>query len=215
VLIGAEEREHFHVPGIWGVAVARFGCQLRTSSHDLSEWGVLQIRQPGTPLGVWLKQIPQAAATCLIFEILDDLRVMVRVTGLAHLDLIDRLRRINMRLHEVLQRRPITLGAWRGLEQRRVLIGNDNSSTMFRRGQKRLRPPDSIRMPARPRCRSPPHGGIPFSEEETHSRPRFGGGGGFLSPVVGVWSPIRLTGAPAQNTLMPADALRLNAIHDA
>jgi hypothetical protein len=41
------------------------------------------------------------------------------------------------------------------------------------------------------------------------------GGGGFLSPVVCVWSPIRLTGAAAQNTLMPADALRLNAIHDA
>jgi len=116
----------------------------------------------------------QAAATCLIFEILDDLRVMVRVTGLAHLDLIDRLRRINMHLHEVQQLRPITLGAWRGLEQRRVLIGKDNFSMMFRRGQKRLRPPDSIRMPAQPHCRYPPHGGIPFSEEETHSRPRFG-----------------------------------------
>jgi hypothetical protein len=99
--------------------------------------------------------------------------VMVRVTGLAHLDLIDRLRRINMHLHEVQQLRPITLGAWRGLEQRRVLIGKDNFSMMFRRGQKRLRPPDSIRMPAQPRCRYPPHGGIPL----------FGGGNSLPASV--------------------------------
>jgi hypothetical protein len=39
--------------------------------------------------------------------------------------------------------------------------------------------------------------------------------GGFFSPVVGVSSPIRLTGSLARNTLMPEGALRLNAIHDA
>jgi hypothetical protein len=70
-------------------------------------------------------------------------------------------------------------------------------------------------MPAQPRRRYPPHGGIPFSEEETHSQLRRRDAGGFFSPVVGVSSPIRLTGSPARNTLMPEGALGLNAIHDA
>ena len=80
MFIGAKEREHLHVSGIRGVAVARFRCQLRTASHDLGERGVLQIRQPGTPLRVWVKQIPQTATARLPFEVLDDLRVMMRVT---------------------------------------------------------------------------------------------------------------------------------------
>ena len=82
---------------------------------------------------VWVKQIPQAAATGLNFEILDDMRVMMRVTRLAQLDLIDRLRRINVRLHEVQQLRSIALGSLRGLEEGNTVLGNDNSSMMFRR----------------------------------------------------------------------------------
>jgi hypothetical protein len=64
-------------------------------------------------------------------QILDDLRVVMRVTGLAHLNLIHRLGRIDMSLHEVQQLRTITLDSLRGRKQGNPVIGNDYSFTSF------------------------------------------------------------------------------------
>jgi hypothetical protein len=58
-----------------------------------------------------VEQIPQTPTAGLTFEILDDLRVMVGVTRLAHLGLINELGWINVSHHEVQQLCPITLGA--------------------------------------------------------------------------------------------------------
>jgi hypothetical protein len=132
VLIRTKEREHLHVSGIRGIAVARLRCQSRTSSHDLGERSVLHIGQPRAALRVRVKKVPQTPATRLTFEILDYLRVVMRVTGLAHLDLIHRLGRINMRLHEVQQLCTITLDSLRGRKQGNLVIGNDYSFMMFR-----------------------------------------------------------------------------------
>jgi hypothetical protein len=52
-----------------------------------------------------------------MFEFLNDLRVMMRVDRLAHLGLVFSLGRINVRLLEVQQLRPITLAALRRLKQ--------------------------------------------------------------------------------------------------
>jgi hypothetical protein len=88
---------------------------LRPAQDSFGDNGDL-VGQPGTPLRVRVKQVPQTPLTRLTFEILDNLRVMMRVPRLAHLGVIHRLGRIHVRLHEVQQLRPIPLSSTRGLE---------------------------------------------------------------------------------------------------
>jgi hypothetical protein len=101
-------------------------------AHDLGERGIFKIGQPGTPLRVRVKQVPQTPLTRLTFEILYDLRVVMRVPRLAHLSVIHRFGRIHVRLHEVQQLRPIPRSSIRGREQGSKLIGNNNSFKLFR-----------------------------------------------------------------------------------
>jgi hypothetical protein len=74
-----------------------------------------------------------------MFEFLNDLRVMMGVDRLAHLGLVFSLGRINVRLHEVQQLRPITLAALRRLKQAKLMIGNDYSFPSKFQNQARLR----------------------------------------------------------------------------
>jgi hypothetical protein len=109
-----------------------------------------------------------------MFEFLNDLRVMMGVDRLAHLGLVFSLGRINVRLHEVQQLRPITLAALRRLKQAKLMIGNDYSFKISKPGpltwsdsgpqilnaQTRL----PVRMPGRWCSQHPPIGGIPLLE---------------------------------------------------
>jgi hypothetical protein len=109
-----------------------------------------------------------------VFEFLNDPRVMMRVDRLAHLGLVFRLGRINVRLHEVQQLRPITLAALRRLKQGKLMIGNDYSFKISKPGpmtssdsgpqilNAQIRLP--VRMPGRWCPQHPPIGEIPVLE---------------------------------------------------
>ena len=71
------------------------------SAGDLGERRVVEVRQALGPLGaVGEEQVPEAACSRFGLQVLDDLRVTVRVAECRHLLLVDRFGGVDPFVHE-------------------------------------------------------------------------------------------------------------------
>ena len=68
--------------------------------EQLGERRVVAVGQPGAVLGVRVEHVPQPELTRARLELLHDPRLVVRVAGLAQLARVDRLRGVDLPLHE-------------------------------------------------------------------------------------------------------------------
>ena len=116
--------------------------------------------RPGATAGVRVEQVPQAALSRLRLELLDDRRLEVRVAGLTHLLVVDRLGRVDVRLHEVEQLglqllgrvRKCQTGSWEFLTEDVVIecrAATTPGSGAYRAASARSRWPSAGTCPAR------------------------------------------------------------------
>ena len=116
--------QHFHVAGVGRCAVGGLGGEVTGASHDLGQVRVVDVGQPRHRRQ---EQVPQPAALGLDLQVLDHRRDDVRLPGseqLLALLLVDLLRRVDVRVHEVLEPLHVLLRRRRQGKVHVVLLGS-------------------------------------------------------------------------------------------
>ena len=101
LLVGAEQRQQFHVAGVRGGAVDRLGRDPWVASGDLRKRRVLDVGQAGAVfVGAGEEQVPEPAPPGLLLQLLDDRRDTPPVIEGTCLGAERRLSRIHAFVHE-------------------------------------------------------------------------------------------------------------------